>query len=91
MVVRGTEIPLPSPGDYAKLGVELEEPEEIQVFELCRLLAAIARDDVLATPKESRVSVLPGMKRILQLEEDSQSILAQKKSGDRIRFRTTGY
>ena len=32
-----------------------------------------------------------GYPRILQLEKNSQSILAQKKSGDRIRFRTTGY
>ncbi len=32
-----------------------------------------------------------GYPRILQLEENAQSILAQKKSGDKIRFRTTGY
>ena len=32
-----------------------------------------------------------GYPRILQLEENAQSILAQKKFGDRIRFRTSGY
>ena len=32
-----------------------------------------------------------GYPRILQLEENSQSVLAQKKSGDRIRFRSSGY
>ena len=32
-----------------------------------------------------------GYPRILQLEENAQSILAQKKSGDHIRFRSSGY
>ncbi len=32
-----------------------------------------------------------GYPRILQLEENALSILAQKKSGDRIRFRSSGY
>jgi hypothetical protein len=35
----------------------------------CRGLAAVARDDVLATATEQRVSVLPGMERVVQLDE----------------------
>jgi hypothetical protein len=38
-------------------------------FELCRFLADIAREQVLATPEERRISVLPEMEQILQLEE----------------------
>lgn len=41
----------------------------IQIFEFCRLLADIARDSVLATEHERRLSVLPELKQILQLEE----------------------
>jgi hypothetical protein len=37
-------------------------------FELCRVLAVTHRDDVLATASERRVSVLPDMQQILQLE-----------------------
>jgi hypothetical protein len=50
-------------------GIELEQPPRVQVFELCRFLADVAREQVLATPKERRVSVLPEMGQILQLEE----------------------
>jgi hypothetical protein len=41
----------------------------VQVFELCRFLAGVAREQVLATPKERRISVLPEMEQVLQLEE----------------------
>ena len=41
----------------------------VQVFELCRFLADVAREQVLATPQERRVSVLPEMEQILQLDE----------------------
>lgn len=67
--VRGRAVPLPRPQDYAAHGVDLEEPPRVQVFELCRYLAAVARDDVLATTKERRVSVLPGMEQVLVLDD----------------------
>lgn len=69
VVVRCKPVTLPSIEEYARHGIELEEPPRIFVFELCRFLADVARDDVLATPQEQRVSVLPEMKQILQLEE----------------------
>jgi hypothetical protein len=69
VVVRDHAIPLPSVEVYAQRGIDLEQPPRVQVFELCRYLADIARDQVLATPQERRMSVLPGMEQILQLEE----------------------
>ena len=69
IVVRHQTIALPSVADYRRHGIELEQPPRVHVFELCRLLGAIVREQVLATPQERRVSVLPEMKQILQLEE----------------------
>ena len=69
VIVRNEAIALPSVADYARHGIELEQAPRAQVFELCRYLADIARERVLATPGERRVSVLPGMGQILQLEE----------------------
>lgn len=67
--VRGRSIRLPPIAEYAKHDIELEEPPRVRVFELCRYLAAVAREDVLASPKERTVSVRPDMTQILQLEQ----------------------
>ena len=69
IVVRNQAIALPSVADYMRHGIELEQTPRVQVFELCRFLADIAREQVLATPRERRASVLPEMEQILQLEE----------------------
>jgi hypothetical protein len=69
VVVRRQRHPIPSLGEYAQHGIAVENPPRVRVFELCRLLADMARDAVLATPKERRVSVPPDMKQVLQLEE----------------------
>lgn len=69
VLVRDQAIPLPRVSDYARHGIELAQAPQVQVFELCRFLADIAREHVLATPKERRVSILPEMEQILQLEE----------------------
>lgn len=67
--VRGRRVPLPKHSDYAHRGIELEESPNVQVFELCRYLADVAREQVLATPEERRVSVLAEMEQVLQLDE----------------------
>jgi hypothetical protein len=67
--VRGGMLPVPSRGEYQGVGIELEDPDGVHVFELCRYVAALRRDDVLATAHEQRVSVLPDMKKVLQLDE----------------------
>jgi hypothetical protein len=69
VLVRNGAIPLPSVAEYARHGIDLEQAPKVQVFELCRFLAGIAREQVLVTPKERRVSVLPEVEQILQLEE----------------------
>jgi hypothetical protein len=69
VVVRGQTFPLPPFDEYERRGIYLEKPPQIQVFELCRLLADAARESVLATVQERRVSVLPDMTQILQLED----------------------
>jgi hypothetical protein len=69
VLVRNQAIPLPGVGQYARHGIELEQAPRVQVFELCRFLADIAREQVLATANEQHISVLPEMAQILQLEE----------------------
>lgn len=67
-VLRGKKYNLPALEEYKTFNIQLEEPK-VQIFEFCRYLAATARDKVLANERERRISVLPEMKQILQLEE----------------------
>jgi hypothetical protein len=69
VVLRGQRQPIPSLDEYAQRGVTVENPPRVRVFELCRFLADVARNLVLATTQEQRISVLPDMAPILQLEE----------------------
>jgi len=69
VVVRGQAKPLPPIDGYESQSIKLENPPQVRVFELCRFLADVARESVLATAEERRVSILPDMKQILQLEE----------------------
>ena len=69
MSVRGRKIALPARKDYPVHGIKLEDPSRVRTFEACRFLAATQRNLVLGTTEEQRVSVLPEMKQILQLEE----------------------
>lgn len=69
VVVRGTAMRLPDRNEYTVHGIELADPAIVQVFELCRYLAAVARDEVLATPTERQTNVVPEMTEILALDE----------------------
>jgi hypothetical protein len=69
ITLRGSEQTNPSLDEYEQRGIKLESPPRVQIFELCRYLAEVARDLVLATADERRMSVLPAMMQILQLEE----------------------
>jgi hypothetical protein len=69
VILRGQKQPIPSLDEYAQRGITIENPPRIRVFELCRFLADVARDSVLATAQERRVSVPAEMTQILQLEE----------------------
>lgn len=68
LVLRGGAVALPSRDEYARVDLELRDPQRVHVFELCRYLAAVRRDQVLATPREQRVSVLPAMQQLLQVD-----------------------
>lgn len=69
VVVRGTPRPIPALREYKRYGIDPEDAPRVQVFELCRFLADVVRDDVLATPDERRISVPPELNQILQLDE----------------------
>lgn len=69
MIVRGKEVPLPEAADYIRHDITLEAARQVRTFELCRALAASARNEVLANAIERRASVRPEMQQILQLEE----------------------
>lgn len=68
LILRGRPVAIPDPEAFAGYGIELENPEQIRTFELCRFLAEIYRDDVLATPEERRVSVPPELTELFVLE-----------------------
>ena len=67
--VRGKTLHTPAAADYAAHAIALEDSSRVHIFELCRLLAALERDAVLATPAERRVSVPAELVQIMQLEE----------------------
>jgi hypothetical protein len=69
VIVRNRAIVLPTAQEYVQHGIELKNSPQVQVFELCRFLADVARAEVLANRSEQRVSILHEMKPILQLEE----------------------
>lgn len=69
ILVRGKAWKLPARDAYAQHGIELEDAAQVNVFELCRYLADAARDDVLATEAERRISIRSDMLQLLQLEE----------------------
>lgn len=69
ILLRRRPVKVPSKPELEREGISLEQPPRVQVFELCRYVAAVARNDVLATPSERRISVRPEMDQLLQLEE----------------------
>jgi hypothetical protein len=69
IVLRGETLLTPDPAEYVLCGICLESSQRVRVAELCRFLAAIRRDQVLATPEERRACVPEELQQILQLEE----------------------
>jgi len=67
--LRGRKVHTPSAAEYAAQGIELCDLDRPRVFEVCRYLAAVSRDEALATEDERRVSVLPDMLQVLRLDE----------------------
>jgi hypothetical protein len=69
VIVRGREIAMPPREAYSSVGITLEDPKRVATFELCRYLAAVDREDVLATPHERRTHVQPELAEILVLDD----------------------
>jgi hypothetical protein len=69
LLLRGQKFTIPSEDEYANRGFTLEEAPHVKVYKLCRFVADVARDSVLATAKERHLSVLPEMTQVLQLED----------------------
>ncbi len=88
VALRDQSIALPAAEQYQAHGINLEDPAQVKVFEACRFLAATKRDLVLATSLERRVSVLPEMKPLLQIEEwRHPNLLADERPSDVQSFR----
>lgn len=68
LVLRGREMPLPERGVYAAAGIDLLEARPL-VFELCRYLAAMHREEVLATEAERRGNIAPDMVEVMVLDD----------------------
>jgi hypothetical protein len=84
--IRGFAWQLPSLDEFARVGVNLEQPPQVRTFEVCRFLSEVAREQLLATYQDRRISVLPDMTQLLQLEEWHHPNLA---GGDRARSSET--
>jgi hypothetical protein len=68
-LVRGRPVDTAPLSDYAAHDILLQDPPKIYVFEFCRLLAASAHSEVLATDVERRMCVPSELEQIIQLEE----------------------
>jgi hypothetical protein len=61
-------VPLPTRDQYRDAGIELEDGDHVNVYELSRYLGERHRSLVLATPEELRSSIRPDMMQVLQLD-----------------------
>lgn len=68
-VGRSLAVALPSVADYAQYDIELSDRDQIEVYEVCRWLAAAHRAHIVATEAERRVHVPLALPQILLLDE----------------------
>lgn len=66
--LRDEEIDAPDRTAYMSANIDIET-DKPAVFELCRYLAHIRRDQVLATYAERRISIGPEMQKLMTLDE----------------------
>ena len=76
VLLRGEAIAVPSHETFEKLGIRQDSSQRTTVFELCRALAAVHRELVLATPDERRANVLTELPQILELDDWNHPDLA---------------
>jgi hypothetical protein len=78
--LRGQPVAIPTPNQFQELDIALAMAPRVQVFELCRALAATYRDSVLAAPAERRTNVLPSLSKIIELDNWRHPDLAAGES-----------
>lgn len=89
VVVRSSEIANPPREAYNSVGITLQDSTRIATYELCRYVAAIARDEVLATPSERRTHVLPALAEILVLDDwHHPNLVVGEKPSETAAFRS---
>lgn len=71
LTVRGKDVAIPARDELRLFGIEPSEPEpdRLRTFEVCRYVAAIERDLVLATPEERRTRVPADLHEVLVLDD----------------------
>ena len=69
VTVRGQPILVPRPTEYTHFGIKLEDPIRVRVYEFCRAMAYLLRNDVLATSDERRSRVPQHMRQLMVLDE----------------------
>jgi hypothetical protein len=76
VLLRGKAIAIPGHDAFGKSKIVLDANHQIKVFELCRALAAVHRELVLATADERRTNVLSELPQILVLDDWNHPDLA---------------
>jgi len=67
--LRGEPIATPSQAILKKSGILPSEPGRIRVFEICRYLAVVRRNSVLATQEEKRLHLKAHLREVLVLDD----------------------
>jgi hypothetical protein len=89
--IRGAPQKLPALDEYERHGIELPGRPRVATFELCRYLADVVRDKVLASPTERLVSAIPEMDELLVLDEwNHPDVLGGAKPSESETFRLLG-
>ena len=82
VVLRGEPVGLPAVEEYPAHGIELEAPPQPAVKDVCRYLAAVHRDRVLATTEERRTRLGPAFRELLVLDEWRHPDLGDERPSD---------
>jgi hypothetical protein len=87
--VRGVAIDVPPLDAYARHGISLAEPTRARVFELCRYLAAVDRNAILATTDERLVCVPVDLAEMMRLDEwDHPNVAKGERPGSNATFQS---
>jgi hypothetical protein len=89
VTVRDRLIEIPDRATLVRHGIELAEPDRVRTYELCRYLAAVAREDVLATKGERRTHVPSELDDFLILDDwHHPDTVNGERASDTVAFRS---